>query len=103
MYTQTDIQEFARKLAQVASPKAKIVLFGSYARGDAQPTSDVDFLVLEPEITDPDELYFQLFSSVRSANIDLILMKEDEFLMRKQVGGCLSYYVAKEGVTLYGG
>jgi predicted nucleotidyltransferase len=35
-------QEKMVKLLKVLFPDAKIILFGSRARGDAQPTSDVD-------------------------------------------------------------
>lgn len=45
------IDEVTRRLA-TAAPGAKVVLFGSYARGEAGPDSDLDLLVIEPgEVT----------------------------------------------------
>lgn len=35
---------------QKAAPGAKIMLFGSYARGDATEESDLDLLVVEPQL-----------------------------------------------------
>jgi predicted nucleotidyltransferase len=36
-----------------AAPGAKVVLFGSYARGEAGPDSDLDLLIIEPgEVTE---------------------------------------------------
>jgi uncharacterized protein len=45
------IEEFGRRLA-IAAPGAEVILFGSRARGEERPDSDVDLLVIEPEEVD---------------------------------------------------
>ena len=40
------VGEFVRRICEVGRPQ-KIVLFGSRARGDARPDSDLDFLIVE--------------------------------------------------------
>jgi predicted nucleotidyltransferase len=45
------IDEAARRIAQ-AAPGARVILFGSQARGEAGPDSDVDLLVIEPRVDD---------------------------------------------------
>ncbi len=43
------ISEASRRLA-VAAPNAKVILFGSHARGEARSDSDLDLLVIEPDL-----------------------------------------------------
>jgi uncharacterized protein len=45
------IDEAARRIAE-AAPGARVILFGSHARGEAGPDSDVDLLVVEPRVED---------------------------------------------------
>jgi predicted nucleotidyltransferase len=45
------IEEAGRRLA-AAAPGARVILFGSHARGEATADSDVDLLVIEPEVED---------------------------------------------------
>jgi predicted nucleotidyltransferase len=45
------IDEAGRRIA-AAAPGARVILFGSHARGEAGPDSDVDLLVIEPHVRD---------------------------------------------------
>jgi predicted nucleotidyltransferase len=46
------IERAGRALLDAASAPAKVILFGSRARGDGDDQSDFDFLVIESEVTD---------------------------------------------------
>lgn len=48
LLTPEQIQAAADRIAAALHPK-KIILFGSYARGDATEHSDLDLMVVEPE------------------------------------------------------
>jgi predicted nucleotidyltransferase len=46
------IERAGRALIDAASMPARVILFGSHARGDADEGSDFDFLVIEREVDD---------------------------------------------------
>ena len=52
MVSHTTIDEAVRVLVREAAPE-RIILFGSHARGDAGPNSDVDLLVVLREAPEP--------------------------------------------------
>jgi uncharacterized protein len=41
------VREAAQRLGEAARRPARVILFGSYARGQAEPGSDLDFLVVQ--------------------------------------------------------
>ncbi len=47
--TREELLQAVKEAVQAAAPDASVILFGSRARGDAQPDSDWDFLVLTDE------------------------------------------------------
>jgi predicted nucleotidyltransferase len=69
------IAEAARRLA-AAAPDAEIILFGSNARGDAGPRSDVDFLVIEPEVANEAEESVRLLRELEDLRLpaDIIVV-----------------------------
>jgi predicted nucleotidyltransferase len=46
------IERAGEALAKAAGTGSKVILFGSYARGEQRQDSDLDFLVIEPEVDD---------------------------------------------------
>lgn len=46
------IAEAGRLIAE-AAPDATVIVFGSHARGEANRYSDLDLLVVEPQVEDP--------------------------------------------------
>jgi predicted nucleotidyltransferase len=47
------IAEAGRRLSEAAPPSSRVILFGSAARGELTRDSDLDFLVIEPEVENP--------------------------------------------------
>ncbi|MEK7477117.1 MAG: nucleotidyltransferase domain-containing protein [Candidatus Coatesbacteria bacterium] len=52
MVDDTVVREAVELLTRNAPPGSQVILFGSRARGTAGPKSDMDFLVVEPEVRD---------------------------------------------------
>jgi uncharacterized protein len=44
------IEQCARAILAACPAGSRVILFGSRARGNANPDSDVDFMVVEPEV-----------------------------------------------------
>ncbi len=53
MVDEATISEAGRRLVGASPPGTRVILFGSHARGEAGKHSDLDFLVIEPEVEHP--------------------------------------------------
>lgn len=103
MIQASQIQAAVRTLAEVAQPE-RIVLFGSYARGDAREDSDLDLLVIESEVADRARQMVRLRRLLRPLRlpVDLVVFSSaDVARWGKEPGGVL-YWALREGKTLYG-
>ena len=52
MLSAAQLTQAAQRLAVAATRPATVIVLGSYARGDASEASDLDLLVIEPELPD---------------------------------------------------
>jgi len=93
----------AKCLATAASRPATVIVFGSYARGDASEASDLDLVVIEPELPDKASEYLRLKAALGriGVGVDLLLFARPDFDRRSQVPGTLPYWAKKEGKVLY--
>jgi len=97
------IQEAARRLANAACRPARIILFGSYARGTADQSSDLDLLVIEESLDDKAGEYMRLRYALGAfpTGVDLVLLSRHDFERRSQVKGTLPYRAHHEGRVLH--
>lgn len=97
-----EIQRMVRRIVRQFRPE-RVILFGSHARGEAGPDSDVDLLVVMP---------FQGLKHHRQAEIrvalhdiqvpkDILITTPEDFAWRKDVVGTIEYPAAREGKVLY--
>lgn len=98
------IEEITRRLVDYYHP-VRIYLFGSEARGDAGPDSDLDFMVVVPD-TASDELMrsrdLHTFLSGVGAATDVIPWRQTDFEGRAAyVIASLPATVVREGKLLY--
>jgi predicted nucleotidyltransferase len=102
MITGEQIQQAVDRLVAVANP-SKVILFGSYARGDATDDSDLDLMVIEQEVQNSGEEMIRLHSAVGDVGIgvDVLVYSDKEASRRSQVPGTLLYWAFKEGRVMY--
>jgi predicted nucleotidyltransferase len=82
------ISEIVRRILTVARPD-KIILFGSAATGNMTRDSDIDLLVVEPEIRDRNAEYVRIRRSLRGMGcpFDIILISTKWFEDTKNLIG----------------
>ena len=89
----------AADLLRRAAPGAQVILFGSHARGEARENSDLDFLVIEPELTARGEEMVRLRDVLRPLRIpvDVLVASRATFEKWAQTPGTVLYEAAREG------
>lgn len=90
------------RLAAGFSPD-RIVLFGSYARGDADEDSDVDLLVVMPEDDERREVEIEMRRLVSDLPVakDIVVTTNDEIRRRGHVIGTVLEPALREGKVVY--
>ncbi len=99
----TKIQKAARTLL-LAAPGSRVILFGSAARGEARPDSDLDFLVVEPRVKARRAEMVRLSDALRMVGIhaDVLVVSEQTFRETADIPGTLLHDVEKTGIEFHG-
>lgn len=103
MVPQDVIEVAGRTLAAAAKNPVKVVLFGSYARGDAGPDSDLDFLVVERDVGDRHAEMVRLGRELRPLGIpvDVVVVSERYAEDWEGVEGSMVHAALTEGRVLH--
>jgi predicted nucleotidyltransferase len=98
MFSEAVIAEAARRLS-AAAPGAKVILFGSHARGDAGRGSDLDFLVVEPEVEDAVAESVRLRRTLRGLGVfaDVVVISDQDAEEWRDVRGSLIHAALADG------
>jgi len=93
------IEKAVGLLLEAAPFGSKVILFGSHARGDARPDSDLDFLVIEPKVADHRDEMVRLHHVLQPLRVpaDVLVTSEAIFEEWRDTPGTVLYEAAKEG------
>jgi predicted nucleotidyltransferase len=96
------INAMVRRIVTQFDPE-QIILFGSHARGDAGPDSDVDLLVVMPDRGAKREKQVEIRVALHDIPVpkDIIVSTPEEFAWRRNVVGTIEEPAAREGKILY--
>jgi predicted nucleotidyltransferase len=96
------IARIVKRIVKEFDPE-QIILFGSQARGDAGPDSDVDLLVVMEVVGSKLEKCLEIRGALHDffMPLDIIVTSPEEFAWRKDVVGTIEWPASKEGRVLY--
>jgi predicted nucleotidyltransferase len=96
------IAEMVRRIVERFHPE-KIVLFGSYARGNPTGDSDVDLLVVMQVTTSKRKQAAEIDVALADIGLpkDIIVVTPDEVERYRDVVGSIVYPAIREGKVLY--
>jgi predicted nucleotidyltransferase len=96
------LQQAVKRIVAVAQP-SRVILFGSHGRGDAAAGSDLDLLVIKPQVLDKYAEMIRLHEAVGSigVGVDLLVYSEAEIEERRDWCTSPVYWALREGRTVY--
>lgn len=94
--------EIVRRVLSVTTP-AKIILFGSAARGDMTADSDIDLLIVSENPPRDLQSRTKVYQSLRGLGrpVDVCFISTQWFEASKDVFGGIAYPAHKEGRVIY--
>ena len=96
------LEEIVRRILAVSDPQ-QIVLFGSYARGEPGPDSDLDVLVIETDVQAPRQESVRLRRALRGllVPIDVVVVTSQQVTRHRETIGLIYGPALREGRVLY--
>ena len=99
---QNKIDEMVRRIVERFHPE-QVILFGSYARGQAGPDSDVDLLVVMPVYGSKRKAAVEIDLMLAGSGLpkDIIVVTPEEMARTRDVIGTIVYPAVREGKVMY--
>lgn len=98
------VEDLVQRVADTVNP-LRIILFGSAARQDAGPQSDIDLLVVMPDGTHRRQISQKLYRSIRGMGVpfDIVVATPKDLEVYKEDIGLIYRQALQEGVEVYAG
>jgi len=100
----TEISEIVGKITEKPNIQ-KVILFGSYAKGNETSDSDIDLCVITDDRRHKIEITWDIREAifeVAKHSVDLVLYSNSEFNERALSNTTLESQINKTGIVLYG-
>jgi predicted nucleotidyltransferase len=96
------LDQVVKQIVDVAHPE-KIILFGSYARGDARDDSDFDLIIIEREVTARRRETVRIRRALRPLRVpvDILVFSRDDVKRFGNIMGTVLYPALREGKVIY--
>ena len=96
------LAEITRRIREVSDPE-QIILFGSRARGDSQPDSDVDLLIIKDNIESTRVEAGRIYRALSNIAlpIDVVVVRPAYVERYKDIIGTIVRPALREGKVLY--
>ena len=96
------ILEIIQRIRNVTAPD-RIILFGSAALGNMNRDSDIDLLILEPNLKQERQEWLKIRNVLRGLGFpfDVILMTTQRFEDTKEIVGGIAFPANKYGRVIY--
>jgi len=99
---QATIRQIVDRIVEEFDPEM-VILFGSHARGDAGPDSDVDVLVVMPVAGSRREARLAIRRAIQDIDVskDILVATPEDFEWRREIAGTIERPAATQGKVLY--
>jgi len=96
------IDEIVRRIIDTAKP-IRIILFGSFVRGEQTEESDIDILVIEEEVMSRRKETLRIRRALRDMRVpvDIIVVSRKQIEEYGQIDATVLFPALQEGKTLY--
>ncbi len=96
------LDEITRRIRAVSDPE-QIILFGSYARGDFTPYSDLDLLVIKEQVDSTHAEAARIYKALAdlALPVDVVVMRKAYLQRYGDLVGTVARPALREGKVLY--
>jgi predicted nucleotidyltransferase len=96
------LQQVVKRIVAASKP-SRVIVFGSYGRDSADEDSDLDIMVIKPEVANKGAEMARLHEVVGDVGtgVDVLVYSDEEFERRSRVPGTVLYWARKEGRPVY--
>jgi len=96
------LQDIIQRIVEVAHPD-RIIMFGSAARGEMGPNSDIDLLVIKKGVKNPRDvtakIYMRLYGVGKA--VDIIVVSPEQVEQYRDSPYLVIYPATRDGVVIY--